>query len=523
MRGRRETSAEDAREAFKYMKRNGFGADSSEFYIGWARFEAAEGNADKARDILQKAMERSSGVDQSALREALESVTHGTDWGLGSRTDLPRPVAGDVLSILRSAHAPRRQMPTFALDLPDPTVSLSLPKPPASRITSALTLEQDDTVVLSRLKEVDTAPHSKKARPKDSGFVSETSSETNDTVVIPRRALAPRGPSLAKKPRLGLSRLGLSQGPARRVTSSEEAGESQALLHEHSSEQDDSKSATIKTLATSASSLPVADSPEGTDASSTQSTRVIDPSEAEGAELDDTVMCAELQCLNLTAIQEDEEGNAALGAVKASHAASGMHTASQATPSRRSIATTPKQGRVPLACMTPSLPPPLGVLAATPTARGGLTTPKVSATILAAHDTLRSQIAPTVNLKKEKFPSTPTATVSKLSYSVAKTPSREREVMLVNGVPYSKLELLGKGGTSKVFRVLSPDGKILALKQARYPSPAAHQTRTSHRRTKLALIRLMAQHNTIRRPNLARYPIPSARSTGGTILPSLYV
>jgi serine/threonine-protein kinase TTK/MPS1 len=37
--------------------------------------------------------------------------------------------------------------------------------------------------------------------------------------------------------------------------------------------------------------------------------------------------------------------------------------------------------------------------------------------------------------------------------------------MVVNGITYSKLELLGKGGTSKVFRVLSPGGKILALKQ----------------------------------------------------------
>ena len=35
----------------------------------------------------------------------------------------------------------------------------------------------------------------------------------------------------------------------------------------------------------------------------------------------------------------------------------------------------------------------------------------------------------------------------------------------VNGVAYSILELLGKGGTSQVFRVLSPDGEVLALKQ----------------------------------------------------------
>ena len=39
--------------------------------------------------------------------------------------------------------------------------------------------------------------------------------------------------------------------------------------------------------------------------------------------------------------------------------------------------------------------------------------------------------------------------------------------VLVNSTPYSVLELLGKGGTSQVFRVLSPDGEVLALKQVK--------------------------------------------------------
>ena len=37
----------------------------------------------------------------------------------------------------------------------------------------------------------------------------------------------------------------------------------------------------------------------------------------------------------------------------------------------------------------------------------------------------------------------------------------------VNGVAYTVLEMLGKGGTSQGFRVLSPEGEVLALKQAR--------------------------------------------------------
>ena len=35
----------------------------------------------------------------------------------------------------------------------------------------------------------------------------------------------------------------------------------------------------------------------------------------------------------------------------------------------------------------------------------------------------------------------------------------------MNGVTYQKLSVVGKGGTSQVFQVLSPDGKIRALKR----------------------------------------------------------
>ena len=47
------------------------------------------------------------------------------------------------------------------------------------------------------------------------------------------------------------------------------------------------------------------------------------------------------------------------------------------------------------------------------------------------------------------------------------TPAQERKGIVVNDVHYTVLELLGKGGTSQVFRVLSPEGEVLALKQVR--------------------------------------------------------
>ena len=45
------------------------------------------------------------------------------------------------------------------------------------------------------------------------------------------------------------------------------------------------------------------------------------------------------------------------------------------------------------------------------------------------------------------------------------TSTLKRSALLVNNVAYSKLELMGKGGSSKVFKVLAPNGRIYALKR----------------------------------------------------------
>jgi serine/threonine-protein kinase TTK/MPS1 len=38
----------------------------------------------------------------------------------------------------------------------------------------------------------------------------------------------------------------------------------------------------------------------------------------------------------------------------------------------------------------------------------------------------------------------------------------------LNGRQYIKLELIGRGGSSKVFKVLGPDGKLYALKKVNF-------------------------------------------------------
>ena len=49
-------------------------------------------------------------------------------------------------------------------------------------------------------------------------------------------------------------------------------------------------------------------------------------------------------------------------------------------------------------------------------------------------------------------------------------PASYQEVVVICDVPYTKLEVVGRGGTSQVFRVLGPTGQIYALKQVSYES-----------------------------------------------------
>ncbi|CAM9580707.1 unnamed protein product, partial [Phaeothamnion confervicola] len=54
---------------------------------------------------------------------------------------------------------------------------------------------------------------------------------------------------------------------------------------------------------------------------------------------------------------------------------------------------------------------------------------------------------------------------------------RARNVVDVNGRPFLKMGCIGRGGSSKVFRVLSPDGEVLALKRVRQEPAAGDKNR----------------------------------------------
>jgi tRNA A-37 threonylcarbamoyl transferase component Bud32 len=50
-------------------------------------------------------------------------------------------------------------------------------------------------------------------------------------------------------------------------------------------------------------------------------------------------------------------------------------------------------------------------------------------------------------------------------YSTEESPRMITELVKVNGVSYSRLELIGKGGSSKVYKMMNMQGKIFAMKK----------------------------------------------------------
>ncbi|KAI3638571.1 hypothetical protein MIR68_003069 [Amoeboaphelidium protococcarum] len=92
-------------------------------------------------------------------------------------------------------------------------------------------------------------------------------------------------------------------------------------------------------------------------------------------------------------------------------------------------------------------------------------TPLVKRTSIQASSQQKQQ---QMSLSSQSMP-TPAAT-SKQQASHAPPPSTpaglsRKTALMVNGQVYAKLDLIGKGGSSKVFKVLSPDGQIYALKR----------------------------------------------------------
>lgn len=471
-------SPEEGREIFKCMKRNGIGADDTAFYVGWSSLEASQGHIDKACDILAKGIERATRddalqrsenfckIDQTVLGAELESLRAQEGREEVSHVNTS-PEGGNQRRAARSRPNSSRPMPSMLprMELPDRTM-LSLPKPPTSS-----SKELEDTVVLpltAPLKPqpatvpersnafegtVDAAAHQRMnqvlptcntERPR-LGAVNESKPESGgdsgDTIRLSQRGLgagrkAAGGKATDAPRKLGLTRLGsVLSGPARRVTP---AGDEQLEA------VGDGGSLSAETLE---------------------------------SVLEDTLMCAELQC---TAHLEDKPSDApslrldrvSISSSRASVASTPAaiepkssqpvcaHTPQSSTPRSPSLPTAshgvtpnwhaPSDGLcTPRAACTNSIPP---TSSATQEQQGGAAvTPRVGPT-------------PTVQMR-------PMAALTPVGCGCSgggvgsAGRGRERESLSVNGVIYTKLELLGRGGTSQVFRVLSPEGRILALKQ----------------------------------------------------------
>lgn len=129
-------------------------------------------------------------------------------------------------------------------------------------------------------------------------------------------------------------------------------------------------------------------------------------------------------------------------------------------------------------------PPPQSALEATVTLRSRLANAKEKYSALSASRPSRVERTPAAEhtpMDPPKAPPsrrhatehTPTAASDRRGESGSATASankytREDEnKVIVNGVKYTKLECVGQGGTCKVFKVVSPKRKILALKRIR--------------------------------------------------------
>ena len=486
-------SPEDARDTYKQMKRIGVAIDSADFYIGWARLEAAEGNADKARDILRKGEERGDRVDQGALKEALTSIPHeraaGPQGELTPREQAPRPALADA----------RQRVPLK--DMPNPSKSsLALRKPPKEKVADrAAVVERaaatEPTADMADQDETVQLPEGSTAAPSTKGFSAEGSDDP--TIVISRQ-----NPSQNSKPKPKLGKLGLGKlGKARRASPSDAESISSPpsapdLSRSYRGAPDETESG--KDTASQAVATAAADSgrprilvpcPAEADsradaardpgghactAGSTGVRGALAPgafaATLGGDSLDDTVACPALQ-VSLTAIHEVSSEDGSPGSTAAATPAVEPRRAelkALASPAPRlaassslPLAATPRGGAgaqpppsTPFLQPPPSTPSirlPPSTPAATPTARAGLQTPKASATA-----------EPTVNFLAKR--STPAAFATPTATPAGGGSRAVREALVVNGVPYTKLALLGKGGTSKVFKVISPEGSVLALK-----------------------------------------------------------
>eukprot|EP00158_Paraphelidium_tribonemae_P003181 Partr_v1_DN25938_c0_g1_i2_m68724 putative ttk protein kinase len=92
----------------------------------------------------------------------------------------------------------------------------------------------------------------------------------------------------------------------------------------------------------------------------------------------------------------------------------------------------------------------------------------VSSAVPPANDNIETIVASAEVDKAVDVPvSAPITKIEQVQVETSALPvmASKKSALLVNKTAYAKLELLGRGGSSKVFKVLAPNGKIYALKR----------------------------------------------------------
>lgn len=532
LRMSREISTEEARKVYARMETSGIGADAPDFYIARARFEAGLGNRLRAEGILQGAIDAGQ-IEAKPVLSVLESLRCVPLQPNAGTTPSLRGVPMQTLGIEQddTVEMPAKGRRVW-MELPD-TQKLSL-RPPPDILPEALTQKISLSAPPSSMPEALTPdlPNTVKVQHEPSRMATAADAllaRTDKLVKTPpanRASAAPITASTApfarsasvdsackRAPvprRLGLTRLGLGGGAKRVVagegdTDSPNAHPAESAVpttrelasssresdgHECDGPLDDTSPGSI--LMPPLGAIEEAEEPPmSATGAATASARpglddtalLLQPHAAAaattpriaGAELEDTVPLPNLGAPG-TLVPELED-TAPMAYLRA-----GPMAAPTADTPARIAPLTPLVGarvRPPLA--PTSVGPPgssVQVRMRPPPASqshgGGLSE---RAFALPSHTPARAPLTPVpmTPIRSIVAPHTthrPPAAPSGVVAMACATPGAVAgaDVISVNGVPYSKLDTIGRGGTSQVFRVLSPDRKILALKQVKFDS-----------------------------------------------------
>jgi serine/threonine-protein kinase TTK/MPS1 len=469
-----EISPEDGRDVFKHMKRMHIAVDDAALYVSWADLEAREGNEEKAMSILQRAQERSA-VDQGPIDAATAKLNGGAPVTpiavagadetitIGRRPAEARTMSAseDKVALCRSTrHASSINETIAIVRTPQQSVQLSdtaVFKPPSLDVAPAVTARAPAA------KPAPAAPAATAAREPADRTIVFPSREKCDAASKSRVGFAPKS--------LGLGTLG-RLGPARRATDSEQEEEMATALAAQEAAVA-SAGATLRAAAEVKAPVGVRSLPAMEDA---------------------TLMRPELQLHQhgLCAIVEDEERTSySIHSARSSRSSTSDHSSNDGTvrinadrKSRKSsllsLPATPTMAMRTPAVTRSALPTTPARTAIQPPVACPATDRKVGQAPLSATKPLPPAHMPAATAQTPPAPAVDESTSTAASVAAAAinaAPASARAFrggaeVHVNGVAYMVLEMLGKGGTSQVFRVLSPESEILALKQVRLDTEA---------------------------------------------------